>query len=283
MSDHNVLVCCYTNHALDQFIEDLLAQGIPEREIVRLGSKPSPATQSMALSIQALGYRFGKSDWDDVNNMKSSLQRRAGSLQHAFWKLIEPLSPWTLLRHLESTHPVYFEALSVPYPDDGMVLIGESGRPIEPIYLLSRWLSGRDPGVLRGDPNTVSARDLWELPPEEREALEAKWSEEILGTQIEAILEAGDIYNDFQAPLSAKFQEGTRQVLHSKRIIACTTTGASIYRDAIHNARPEVFLVEEAGEVQESHVLTALSKSTQRAILIGDHRWIIISLRSCGA
>ena len=64
MTDHKVLVCCYTNHALDQFLEDLVKQGIPEEHVVRLGSKPSPTTQCMALSAQTLGYNFDKYDWD---------------------------------------------------------------------------------------------------------------------------------------------------------------------------------------------------------------------------
>jgi hypothetical protein len=107
---------------------------------------------------------------------------------------------------------------------------------------------------------------------EERKKLKDRWSEELLEDRVEAILEAGDRFNNRQEPLSAKFQQRTRQVLRSKRIIACTTTAAAIYRDAIREVGPEVLVVEEAGEVLESHVLTALSNKTKRLILIGDHK-----------
>ena len=270
MSDHNVLVCCYTNHALDQFLEDLLKQGIPEEDIVRLGSKPSPRTQGMALWVYALDYKFNENDWEDINKMKFSLGLRVGPLKSAFSKYFEPLGFSALLNHLKSRYPTYFEALTFRLDDD-MILIGESGRPVGTTYLLSRWMSGRDAGVLRDHSNVAASRDVWSLSLEEREKLGDRWRGEMLGDQVETILEAGDRYNSFQAPLSAKFHQRARRVLRSRRIIACTTMGAAIYRDAIHDAGPEILVVEEAGEVLESHVLTALSNDTQRLILIGDH------------
>ena len=277
-----MLVCCYTNHALDQFLEDLVGQGIPEGDIVRLGSKPSPSTSSMALSTQVLGYRFGKWDWEEINHMRSSLEGRAVALRQAFSGLYWSLSSSELFKHLELTYPAHFKALSVPPAEDDMTLIGESGRAVGRTYLLSRWSSGQDAGVLREHPNVVASQDIWDLSLEERKTLEARWGGEILEVQTGAILKAGDEYNDRQAPISAKFQERTRRVLNSKRIIACTTTGAAIFRDAIHDAGPEILVVEEAGEVLECHTLTALSNHTKQMILIGDHKCVTIQLHSCG-
>ena len=108
-----------------------------------------------------------------------------------------------LFKLLESTYPAYFKALSVPPAEDDMILIGESGSPIGRTYLLSRWLSGRDAGVLGEHPNIVSSRDIWGLSLEERKVLEARWSDKMLDVQTEAILDAGDEYDDHQAPLTA--------------------------------------------------------------------------------
>lgn len=273
-----MLVCCYTNHALDQFLEDLLKQGVPQSRIVRLGSKPSPATQCMALSTHAAVYRFGDSDWEVINSMKDSLERQGGELQGAFSSFVGKLGPQALFKHLELTNPTYFDALSVPPADNDMILIGESGRAVDSTYLLSRFLSGRDPGVLREHPNIAASRNLWDLPLEARKMLLARWGEEMLEAQVDPILEAGDKYNNLQTPISDKFQERTGRVLENKQIIACTTTGAAIYRDAIRRAGPQILVVEEAGEVQESHVLTALSQHTERMILIGDHKYVIALL-----
>ena len=279
------MVCCYTNHALDQFLEDLLKNGVPEEDMVRLGSNPSPRTQTMGLATQTSGYRFDKSDWERINSMRLSLGHRGGLLQRAFSGFRRPLSPSELLNHLKSRYPTYFSALSVPPSDDDMVLIGESGRAIGPTYLLSRWMNGLDAGVLHEHPNVLAprARDLWDLPPKKRKVLEARWGDQILEVQTEAIIAAGDSYNNFQASLSEEFQERTKQILCSKRIIACTTTGAAIYRDAIHYAGPDILVVEEAGEVLECHVLAALSRDTKQLILIGDHKCVAVLLPSCGA
>ena len=282
MTDHNILVCCYTNHALDQFLEDLVEQGVPENDIVRLGSKPSPTTKPMALASQTHGYRLSKFDWKEIRNMGSQLRQQDALLQKALSKLTGPLSCSKLLRYLASKYPAYFQALSVPPSGDGMVLVGESGKPVDHGYLLSRWSNGRDAGVLRNHPDITASSNIWKLSLEERKLLKARWSKEILKVRARAVLDAGDKYNSHQAPINDKFQQRTRRVLGSKRIIACTTTGASIFRDAIHDTGPEILVVEEAGEVLESHVLTALNNNTQRLILIGDHKCVMILLPPWG-
>jgi len=212
--------------------------------------------------------------------MRCSLEFQADPLQRAFSRFKEPLSSSELLNYLESTHFAHFKALSVPSADDGMILIGESGQAIRYTYLISRWLDGQDAGVFRDHPTVVSSQYVWGLSTEERKTLEARWRDEVLESQVEAILEAGVGYNILQAPIGAKFQQSTRSVLRSKRIIACTTTGAAISRDAIQSAGPEILVVEEAGEVLESHVLTALSRDTKQLILIGDHKCVLIPLPS---
>jgi len=237
----------------------------------------------MALSIQTHSYRFDEYDWEDIDDMRFSLGHRVDQLQHEFSQFIGPLSFLTLLNHLGSTCPAYFEALSVPPADVDVTLIGKSGRAIGHTYLLSRWLRGWDAGVLHEHPNVVASEDVWDLSLEERKTLEARWNDEILETRTEAVLEAGDEYNKYRAHLSDKFQERTRRVLSSKRIIACTTTGAANFRNAIHHAGPEILVVEEAGEVLESHVLIALSNDTQRLILIGDHKCVTILIPLCRA
>ncbi|KAG1880008.1 AAA domain-containing protein [Suillus subluteus] len=48
--------------------------------------------------------------------------------------------------------------------------------------------------------------------------------------------------------------------------------GAAIFAQDIRAANPDVLLVEEAGEILESHVLTILGQNTSQMILIGDHK-----------
>jgi hypothetical protein len=60
-------------------------------------------------------------------------------------------------------------------------------------------------------------------------------------------------------------------VLNESRLIGATTSGAAIVNELIANAQPDVLIMEEAGEVSESHVISNLMPSLQHFIMIGDH------------
>merc|ERR1719163_1862955 len=51
-----------------------------------------------------------------------------------------------------------------------------------------------------------------------------------------------------------------------------TTTAVSKYQTLLKELRPEIVIVEEAAEVLEAHILTALHRWTQHVVLIGDHQ-----------
>ncbi|KAH0128691.1 P-loop containing nucleoside triphosphate hydrolase protein, partial [Aureobasidium melanogenum] len=63
----------------------------------------------------------------------------------------------------------------------------------------------------------------------------------------------------------------TEQIIRSKRIIACTTSGAAKYPQVLSEA-PGIIIVEEAGQVLESHIVTALNPTAKQLIMIGDHK-----------
>jgi hypothetical protein len=73
-------------------------------------------------------------------------------------------------------------------------------------------------------------------------------------------------------------QESELQILRDARIIGATTSGAAKYHDLLTAKAAGVVLVEEAGEVLESHILSSLSSATEDSnptkhlILIGDHK-----------
>lgn len=60
--------------------------------------------------------------------------------------------------------------------------------------------------------------------------------------------------------------------LQGADVVAATTTGAAKYRNLIYNLNCKIVVVEEAAEVIEAHIITAMPKSTQHLILIGDHQ-----------
>lgn len=50
-----------------------------------------------------------------------------------------------------------------------------------------------------------------------------------------------------------------------------TTTGCAKFNDVLKNVNFSIVIVEEAAEVFEAHILTALSRKTEHLVLIGDH------------
>ncbi|XP_055891385.1 NFX1-type zinc finger-containing protein 1-like [Biomphalaria glabrata] len=60
--------------------------------------------------------------------------------------------------------------------------------------------------------------------------------------------------------------------LKRSQVIGMTTTGAAKYKDILEKVGCNIVIVEEAAEVLESHIVTALSKNCQHLILIGDHQ-----------
>ena len=60
--------------------------------------------------------------------------------------------------------------------------------------------------------------------------------------------------------------------LETASIIGMTTTGAAKHPHILHHVKPKIVIVEEAAEVLESHIVSALDANTQHLILIGDHK-----------
>ena len=62
-----------------------------------------------------------------------------------------------------------------------------------------------------------------------------------------------------------------RYALETAHVIGLTTTGAAKYQHVLHLLKPRIVIVEEAAEVLECHIVSALNAGTQHLVLIGDH------------
>ncbi|KAH7098453.1 P-loop containing nucleoside triphosphate hydrolase protein [Auriculariales sp. MPI-PUGE-AT-0066] len=268
-----ILVCCYTNHALDQFMEDLLDNNIPASTMVRLGGKYTTRTAQMLLSKQTPVTRLRRQDFTEIDKARSSANSRWVKFKIEFDQFAKRgITNVDLLAHLAITEPNYFKAFSVPSQD--MTPIGRNGKAIDDYYLIERWQRGEDAGVLKNDPS-LDSRDvvaIWQTDAKERQIRVQEWVQALETERIQAIYDLGASYDEANADLQAQFRVKDVAIMRSKRIIGCTTTAAAKYMDAIRDAGTDVLLVEEAGEILEAHVLTALGAGTQQMILIGDHQ-----------
>ncbi|KAK0489357.1 P-loop containing nucleoside triphosphate hydrolase protein, partial [Armillaria novae-zelandiae] len=272
-SDQKILVVCYTNHALDQFLEDLLDVGIPIGNMVRIGGKSTARTDPMLLQGQPCAFRFGRGDYTIINELRADIAVRAASLPESFKRYLNSaIRNDALLAYLEFEEPIFYNAFQVPISEDGMSMVGGKGRKVDQFYLLQRWRYGQDAGIFMRSGNVKAAMEIWNMSPETRRGHLGNWEEAIRRDEIEDLYKLAHTYNCLLDELNLKFRERDGYVLRSKRIIGCTTTAAAKYGIAIQSATPDVVLVEEAGEILESHVVTALGTAAKQLILIGDHK-----------
>jgi len=249
--------------------------GIPLASIVRLGGKATTATEPLQLEKQRTNYRMTQMGFMAVEEIKRLREKLCTQLQKTFntYRLARIQNP-QLLEYLEFEHPEYFEAFETPKAYDGRRLIGRNGKPVHEFYLLDQWINGRGAGFLSNHENIVKASKIWSMSYNERRDKLKTWQDALFKEQVAHVYDNGEAYNSCLTSIDRMFGRKTEAILNEKRIIACTTTGAAKHGERIRAASPTVVLVEEAGEILESHVLTALSPSTDQLILVGDHKLV---------
>ena len=267
---------CYTNHALDQFLEDLLDAKIPAKDIVRLGSntKSSTKTQPLVLSAQQSNFKLNKDHWDIINTKKAAISIEREDLIDAFSDYqAKAVSKSDLMQHIEfdTDDPPFYDAFTLPKEASGMVTVGRKGKAIDQFYLLDRWARGQDAGIYKAKIETQFP-EIWQMNQGERLSALKRWKLDIIRERALKICSCGKRFNETLTQIDTLFSEKDRSIIKGKRIIGCTTTAAAKYVQIIHSVSPGVLLVEEAGEILESHILTALGSETEQLILIGDHK-----------
>ncbi|KAI1989899.1 hypothetical protein LOZ53_003465 [Ophidiomyces ophidiicola] len=265
-----ILVLCFTNHALDQFLEDLLSIGIPAELMVRLGSKFTDQTKQLCLSEQKRNTSK-QFPWSVVCAKRGRLDYLKSELASPRRLISGHVTLLEVLGYLEfSDNLSFYEGLSVPEEDNGMELVGAKNQKIEEDYLLKRWSTGQDAGLFKAN---LANHDIWSIEYGGRQDLLKQWRSEIVRERIDQASSLFDEYNRLQNEIENIFYYKKHfHIFQEKRIIACTTTGAAKYAAALHSAKPGIVLVEEAGEILESHILTSMTETTKHLILIGDHK-----------
>ncbi|KAJ3782150.1 P-loop containing nucleoside triphosphate hydrolase protein [Lentinula aff. detonsa] len=279
-SSKTILVVCYTNHALDQFLEDLLDIGIPSDDIVRLGGKSTVRTEPLALTNlqkRRLSPKLTRVDWSHINALKSEASKHNAKLQTTFKRYASNnMYLGNILGHLEVSDDVedmrFYDALSVPDAEKEETYVGKKGKKVGPTYLIEAWVKNQPPGIFANHPRIMSARSIWTMPPEARQACITRWKTSMARDVAEHIYSLVQKYNTCLTQIEATFMRKDGELVGSKRIIGCTTTAAAKYNEYIRMAKPGVLLVEEAGEILESHVLTSLNPNSNQLVLIGDHK-----------
>lgn len=268
---------CYTNHALDQFLCHLLDVGIDK--IVRIGGQ-SRSTRLDAYNLRSITSQMLKtrhenfligSTYSECEKQMLVAGKRLGTI-HGMRKG----SDWTAQkRALYLRFPQIYRQL---YNDEleGYTVVGRD--PME------AWLSPKKQDSMSdlvsedSTSNSIqeivdqASRDVQSLTIGERrrfsdhvhEALEQSAAESIFVS-----LEAGE---SLRGTLNNAHEEVKRRALLGADVIGVTTTGLAKEAEMLRKLRSKVVICEEAGEVLEAHVISAMMPGIEHFIQIGDHQ-----------
>ncbi|GBC02767.1 hypothetical protein RclHR1_04800007 [Rhizophagus clarus] len=112
---------------------------------------------------------------------------------------------------------------------------------------------------------------IWQMSILERQRLHDYWRTKVHDDFVKKLSKLQRIHEELRKKMDDVYNIENRQVLLESDVIGATTNGAAKYQDLIRSINPKIIICEEAGEVLEAHILSALTPSTQHLILIGDH------------
>ncbi|KEF56837.1 uncharacterized protein A1O9_07027 [Exophiala aquamarina CBS 119918] len=113
--------------------------------------------------------------------------------------------------------------------------------------------------------------NVYLLSQEETRKLVRMWTQEIQDYALNDLFERVKRTGDHQQEIKILHDEVDRRALQSADVIGITTTGLAKRISTLKRVRSKVVICEEAGEVMEAHMLSALLPTVEHFIQIGDH------------
>ncbi|KAJ6096169.1 hypothetical protein N7486_006915 [Penicillium sp. IBT 16267x] len=261
-----ILCVTFTNHALDQLLEALIYKDVTSN-IIRIGGQSkSERLASLNLCTVAKGVEKTKMEKGSSYQERQKMQQ----IEVDFNKLC---------LQKEVSHAELIHFLRMYYPHHAQQLSGEDGDGSRsatsgtPSSIIRSWLgSGMK---LKSEPRSVEElqpANLYDMSHAERRILQIHWAEEIRAMAHKAAIEMVNSHRLAKFRYNRIQDELHLRCLHDADVVGMTTTGLARRLKMLQNLQCKVVLCEEAGEVLESHLLTALLPKLEHLILIGDHQ-----------
>ena len=267
-----ILCLCYTNHALDQFLEGLLDSGITK--IARIGSR-SKSERLKGYIVRNLArndVKFDKEQNRQYYQLNDELEWHRDAMNEATESLsaLDNLHYDAVMSHLQHSHPDVFKQFVMPELDEGFERADKKKNRKD--YLWKLWIRGKklSPDLQHGL-NEKSGK-IWLLPKPRRYERARLWLQDAFDEAKTQAIAASEGFSGAFDALKCLKQSSQRLVLKDADVIGATTSGATNMKELLESSGAEVVIVEEAGEVLEAHVLTSISSVVQHLILIGDHK-----------
>ncbi|EWC45321.1 hypothetical protein DRE_00720 [Drechslerella stenobrocha 248] len=265
-----ILCICYTNHALDQFLNELLKSGVSN--IARIGS-PSPMAHINALAfdtyrkVHQVKIPYLSRRITATTTILEDLQREINEI----CVRIEAGGPMMVYNYLKKELPSKLSEIDRVVLPVNTALEDEERDGTEAFTAWINWIEPNSGPSCERTIEELIVLQAWNLTGDERLQLYLHWHQNAVDqlTQRLQSLVAG--FESNKKTLTSLHLERDRMCLGQVNILGITTVGLVNNAELIRALPAKVMICEEAGEVLESHILTALIPSVEHIILIGDH------------
>lgn len=267
-----VIVVCYTNHALDQFLEHLIEVGI--QKLIRIGGQSkSVILQGKNLRVVSKSESKTKTENYAVAMAIKDQERQERSINSILITLhILPRGrDWASLReYLSRVHPrIYRQFDRVDEAEFNLV----GGHPFD------KWVRAMNEEQ-SDDVSTRSiahllaqaAENLYSVSALNRRRLVTYWMKSIWDENSNRLFEEVKVADKAQKQTSNTYDEVDRRILETADVIGVTTSGLAKRISVLRHVTSKIVICEEAGEVMEPHMLSALFPGVEHFIQIGDHQ-----------
>ena len=274
--DEKILVVCFTNAALDQFLMKLVSQGCAGlHEMVRFGRSPSDDADLACINIAHLSWLRGggkrrkryDEDWR-VEDLRADQGEACRALHEAECSYAaEDWSAVTSFLRITGESKVAKQLL--PASNDGFQVANAQGKATTNADVFMSWKAGRSKtNAAAHDPDEPYP---WDLSRAARDDLLQSWLRTMKAKARGAIVRNIIKLRDVDEALRRLKREKWEEVVRERRILACTSTFIAKCPSVFDSVT--TLVLEEAGELLETTSLTCmLPRSLRRVINIGDHK-----------
>ncbi|RHZ44436.1 putative NF-X1 finger and helicase domain protein, partial [Aspergillus thermomutatus] len=259
-----VLCVTYTNHALDQLLEALIDKGVTS-QIIRIGSQ-SKSDQLRLLNLRHIAKDAEKTKGEREDQYRLHCEMEECETEFSTLKINQDLLATHLISHLHEFYPHHYSGL-FGKDEEGWQMV-RKGKPND---VIRRWVQAGEPGDVIRPVDVLMSLNPSQLLRKEREALYQIWTKEVIKLVHDKATQLCSTHHRAKANFDNVRNEVDLRCLAKADVIGVTTSGLARNLNMLRKLQSKVVICEEAGEVLEAHLLTALLPSVEHAILIGDH------------
>ncbi|KAM0233116.1 hypothetical protein ACHAP5_010505 [Fusarium lateritium] len=264
-----IVVCCHTNHALDQFLKHLDDAGV--NGIIRIGNRSAtPELESKNLrrfKSQASRTSLERRDLEDLNLKEWNSNKQKQETTEDLLKACKSPKDPHLLDYIAKTKP-----------DIHRQLITKGKFSATPASGLSTWLGTKRPSAVTSELPDLeqlghcAEADIHGLSSADRWALVDHWMKASYQQRVDIAFESVVEWELHRKDVGKIFDTVEQRILSKAYVIGITTSTAARKIDLLKTVSPKVMICEEAAEVLEPDFISTLVPGLEHLIQIGDHK-----------